>query len=105
MPRQTSLRRSVGCGGTIITFTLLLQALAARKMWDDTIIVFLGDNGAPNNNAGANTVFKGMKFSHWEGGHRVPAFIGGPGVPAAAALSGKWYNGTCSEELTYHPNP
>lgn len=36
-----------------------LQALTVRKMWDNTIIVFLGDNGAPNNNAGANTMFKG----------------------------------------------
>ena len=61
-------------------------------MWDDTVIFFLGDNGAPNNNAGANTVFKGMKFSHWEGGHRVPAFIAGPAVPTAVASH--WYNGT-----------
>ncbi len=73
---------------------MAVQALTARKMWDNTIIVFLGDNGAPNNNAGANTIFKGMKFSHWEGGHRVPAFIGGPGVSASPTLSGKWYNGT-----------
>ncbi len=33
-----------------------------------------------------------MKFSHWEGGHRVPAFIGGPLVPLS--LAGTWYNGT-----------
>jgi hypothetical protein len=41
----------------------LTQALQTREMWSNTLIVFLGDNGAPNNNAGANTVFKGMKFS------------------------------------------
>ena len=32
----------------------LTEALTAKKMWQNTIIVFLGDNGAPNNNAGAN---------------------------------------------------
>eukprot|EP00038_Savillea_parva_P004236 m.135458 g.135458 ORF g.135458 m.135458 type:complete len:94 (-) comp11417_c0_seq1:1382-1663(-) len=45
----------------------LTLALQAKGMWDNTIFILLGDNGAPNNNAGWNTVFKGMKFSHWEG--------------------------------------
>ena len=29
---------------------------------------------------------------HYEGGHRVPAFIGGPALPAP--MRGAWYNGT-----------
>jgi hypothetical protein len=76
-------------------------------MWNNTIILFLGDNGAPSNNAGSNGIFKGMKFGHWEGGHRVPGFIatgGGPtGVAGVlpAALVGQWHNGT-THLVDYH---
>ena len=48
---------------------------------------------APNNNAGSNSVFKGMKFGHYEGGHRVPTFIGGPPV-SRSPLGGAWHNAT-----------
>lgn len=71
----------------------LTLALKTTGMYSNTVFVFLGDNGAPNNNAGSNDMFKGMKFSHWEGGHRVPAFIAGPAV-AAGLAGGRWYNGT-----------
>ena len=40
----------------------LTASLTSKGMFKDTIIVFLGDNGAPNNNAGSNSIFKGMKF-------------------------------------------
>jgi len=55
----------------------LTSAFKAKGMWDNTVIIFLGDNGAPSQNAGANSVFKGEKFGHYEGGHRVPTFISG----------------------------
>ena len=40
----------------------LTASLTSKGMYKDTIIVFLGDNGAPSNNAGSNSIFKGMKF-------------------------------------------
>eukprot|EP00041_Stephanoeca_diplocostata_P031016 m.953623 g.953623 ORF g.953623 m.953623 type:complete len:543 (-) comp23871_c1_seq11:3532-5160(-) len=70
----------------------LTSALQRKGMWDSTVFVFLGDNGAPNNNAGSNSIFKGMKFGHYEGGHRVAAFIGGGLL--SNKLRGQWYNQT-----------
>ena len=56
------------------------------------LIVFNVTDGGPVNNAAYNTIFRGMKFSHWEGGHRVPTFFAGPKVHPS--LAGKWYNST-----------
>lgn len=69
----------------------LTVALKTKGMWEQSIIIFLGDNGAPNQNAGSNSVFKGEKFGHYEGGHRVPTFFGGPLV---SGIGGAWHNGT-----------
>lgn len=82
-----------------VPFLLIVDALAHNlflhtlRMSLQTMTTYHPDpcsirTGAPNNNAGWNTVFRGMKFSHWEGGHRVPAFIGGPAV--SSVVSGKW---------------
>ena len=71
----------------------LTAALKTKGMWGNTVLIFLGDNGAPNQNAGSNSVFKGEKFGHYEGGHRVPTFIGGPLV-GRSPLAGLWHNGT-----------
>jgi arylsulfatase A-like enzyme len=71
----------------------LTAALKKKDMWKDTVLIFLGDNGAPNQNAGSNSVFKGEKFGHYEGGHRVPTFFGGPLV-SRSPLGGVWHNGT-----------
>ena len=57
--------------------TNLTDAMQAKGMWDNTLVFFLGDNGAPNSEGGSNGEHKGMKFNHWEGGHRVASFIGG----------------------------
>ena len=46
----------------------------------------------PNSEGGCNSEHKGMKFNHWEGGHRVTSFVGGPHL--AASLRGRWYNQT-----------
>ena len=94
-----------------------LSSLPRRQ---DTLLFFLGDNGGPSSAAANNGVFKGMKvsqhtksfsallvpeflpvhqqtpvawqFGHWEGGHRVPSFIGGPML--APSLRAQWYNQT-----------
>ena len=78
--------------------TNLTSALKANAdMWNNTLVILLGDNGGPVNNANYNTEFKGQKFGHWEGGHRVPCFIGGPALEklsGGSQLAGRWYNET-----------
>ncbi|CAH0407290.1 unnamed protein product [Chilo suppressalis] len=57
----------------------VVRALAEKGILDDTIIIFVSDNGAPtvgdNNNWGVNLPLRGKKYTPWEGGLRVPAFI------------------------------
>lgn len=57
----------------------IVGALADKGILDDTIIVFASDNGAPTvgdlRNWGVNLPFRGKKYTPWEGGVRVPAFI------------------------------
>jgi hypothetical protein len=72
--------------------TNLTIAMKARGLWEDTLLFFLGDNGGPSSSAANNGEFKGMKFGHWEGGHRVPSFVGGPAL--APSLQMQWYNHT-----------
>lgn len=66
----THIDRSVG---------KIVQALAEKQVLDDTIIIFASDNGAPTvgslRNWGVNLPFRGKKYTPWEGGVRVPAFI------------------------------
>ena len=46
-------------------------------MANRTFVFFFSDNGAIG--AGSNRPFRGGKFSHYEGGHRVPAIAWWPG--------------------------
>lgn len=66
----THLDRSIG---------RITRALADKRMLNDTIIVFVSDNGAPTvgefANWGVNLPFRGKKETPWEGAVRVPAFI------------------------------
>lgn len=56
----------------------ILDAVVERNLADRTLVVFFSDNGAIG--AGSNTPFRGGKFSHFEGGHRVPAIAWWPGT-------------------------
>jgi hypothetical protein len=51
--------------------------LAARKMKDNTILIYTADNGSQNRNAMAlyNAGMRDRKGSVMDGGHRVPMFI------------------------------
>lgn len=57
----------------------VVRALAEKGILDDTIIIFVSDNGAPTvgemNNWGVNLPLRGKKYTPWEGAVRVPAFI------------------------------
>ncbi|OHB76431.1 MAG: hypothetical protein A2W31_14015 [Planctomycetes bacterium RBG_16_64_10] len=60
----------------------LLQFLAAEGLADNTILIFLTDNGTVSH--GYQGGMRGRKGSEYDGGHRVPCFIRWPGggIPA-----------------------
>jgi arylsulfatase A-like enzyme len=59
----------------------IIAKLKERGQFDNTIVIFLSDNGGAGN--GGNAPLKGSKSTMWEGGLRVPFVIRWPGkVPA-----------------------
>ncbi len=70
----------------------LIDLLEELKIADETLVVFLTDNG------GASSRFRGNKATHFEGGHRVPCFLRWP----ARGLGGSQASGREVAELTAH---
>lgn len=67
------------------TIGRIVDAIVARGWWADTLMLFSSDNGAPldvSESGGNNWPLRGGKYSSWEGGTKVPAFISGGVVPA-----------------------
>jgi hypothetical protein len=64
----------------------ITAALKAAALWEDTLLVFTADNGAPTHggSCGNNYPLRGGKTSSFEGGVRTSAFVAGGYVPAAA---------------------
>ncbi|MEM7314723.1 MAG: sulfatase-like hydrolase/transferase, partial [Planctomycetota bacterium] len=68
----------------------LLSCLEEHQLRDDTMIIFQSDHGhseevRAHNGGGSAGPYRGAKFSLYEGGIRVPAFISWPGqIPAGA---------------------
>ena len=56
----------------------ILETVRKQGIQKRTLVFFLSDNGAIG--AGSNEPFRGGKFSHYEGGHRVPAIAWWPGM-------------------------
>lgn len=65
----------------------VIALLKDRGIWNDTLVVFHSDNGGEIMAAGIcggnNWPLRGGKFSNFEGGIRVNAFVNGGVVPAA----------------------
>jgi len=80
-------------------------ALRTRGMWNNTLVVFSSDNGGPIYEPGSanNHPLKGGKYTDWEGGVRVNAWLSGGFVPAekrgtrfAGVMSiADWYGTLC----------
>ena len=59
----------------------LTSALKQRGLWDNLLFVTSSDNGGPIHIAANNYPLKGAKFSDWQGGIRVNAFVTGGYLP------------------------
>jgi len=57
------------------------DTLKALNMWDNTIVFWATDNGAPPQVGGSNYPLRGGKGSNWEGGIKCPAFVSGGYIP------------------------
>ena len=54
---------------------MVIEELKNNGLYDNTIIVFTSDNGAPNGHGGTNWPLRGTKHTWWEGGTRSAAFV------------------------------
>lgn len=50
----------------------ILETLAELGLTDNTLVIFMSDNGGALNHGASNAPLQGGKGSTWEGGHRVP---------------------------------
>ncbi len=61
------------------------QRLQQEQLFDNTIVVFLTDNGSTMGQDYFNAGMRGKKTQLWDGGHRVPCFIRWPAGPIGPA--------------------
>ncbi len=67
----------------------IIDTLNDLKLAENTFVMFFSDNGAVGMSPREFRKFRGGKFSHYEGGHRVPAIAWWPGKIKAGTKSDK----------------
>ena len=65
----------------------LLATLEETGVMDNTVVVFLSDNGGLNKVRNSNRPYYGKKNTFYEGGFRTPLIIAGPAVADAKDIS------------------
>jgi len=81
-------RRFLGlCAAMDKQFGRIVDALEDRGELEDTLVVFLSDNGGSERHAADNGPLRGSKGTYYEGGVRVPAFAYWPGRIDPARVS------------------
>eukprot|EP00927_Polykrikos_kofoidii_P048039 TRINITY_DN42276_c0_g2_i1.p1 TRINITY_DN42276_c0_g2~~TRINITY_DN42276_c0_g2_i1.p1 ORF type:complete len:603 (-),score=82.77 TRINITY_DN42276_c0_g2_i1:106-1914(-) len=73
----------------------ITRALKGAGMWDNTVLIFMGDNGGPVDGGHSNFPLRGGKLNFFEGGVRPAVFMTSPLLPAA--VRGTEYNGIVHE--------
>ena len=71
----------------------VLQALKGLNLENNTLVVFMSDNGAAPGEGGSSGDLRGHKGTEWEGGVRAPAIIKWP-----AGFKGGW---VCNQVMGY----
>ena len=67
----------------------ILESLETTQQTDNTIVVFLSDNGGTINTYSNNTPLRGYKYMFGEGGVRIPLIVSWPGkLPERQTRSG-----------------
>lgn len=56
----------------------IINALKNQSIEDNTLVLFLSDNGPAPDQGGTTAGLRGHKFHEWEGGVRVPAVVKWP---------------------------
>jgi len=75
-PRQQLLAM---LGRMDLSVKKIISVLENTGVRENTLIVFMSDNGGAKSNASVNTPLSGFKSSYSEGGIRVPLFMSWPG--------------------------
>lgn len=66
---------------------LILDAIKKHDLAQNTLVIFFSDNGAVGMSPQEFRHLRGGKFSHYEGGHRVPAVAWWPGSIKSGVVS------------------
>ena len=71
----------------------IVKQFQRRGLWDNTVLVFLSDNGGVTQNGASNYPLRGGKMDFWEGGVRTPAFVTSPLLKSTAGRERKLFLG------------
>lgn len=79
----------------------VVAALKRQAMWENTVVVFVSDNGGPLDHC-TNFPLRGGKHTFFEGGVRVTSFISGPGARIPSNRRGAEWGGLAASADWYH---